>query len=269
MARLALLSAGLLFAAVATVPAQSIDDADLREALKEALAPALPFPAARPDGTPETGGADAVWTVRWAPPDEPRVEVLANPLNDENRRRALAAEQAIQKAAMQAQRRSQADYEQALSDFQRTGRTSEIREISLRDDGVAGERYDAESQLTVSAERIDTPRTLAVAGGSRPEAVAVAPDASAVLRVPASTYLEEGPDGVPGALRYAPEQAWILVGGLAADPPSGPDAASPDVTVSPVDRRGGVLVWIRGNAELVEQIVTRGAWIRLRALFGG
>ena len=268
MARPALLTAAVLVAMVATAPAQSLDDSKLRVALAEALGPALPFPPARADGTPEAGGAEPVWTVRWAEDPEPRVEVLANPFNEDNRERALVAEQAIQKAAMQAQRQSQTDYERALTDFQRTGRTSEIREISLRDDGVAGERYDAESQLTVTAEVIDASRTFTVAGAA-PHILAAAPGTSAVVRVPANTYVEDGPEGTPGTPRYGPEQAWVLVGGLEPRVRSDLPRPSSDVTVSVPPGAAGVLVWIRGNADLVEKVVTEGQWSALLARIGG
>ena len=54
-------------------------------------------------------------------PGNLRVDVLANPLNPGNHERALKAEAEIQKAVMASQRQSQADYEQAVSDFERTG----------------------------------------------------------------------------------------------------------------------------------------------------
>jgi len=270
MRRLALLTAGVLVATFATAPAQPLDSAALRQALVAALKPALPFPAAHADGTPEAGGADPVWTVRWSETDEPHVDVLANPLNDANRQRALAAEQAIQNAAMQSQRRSQADYEQALTDFQRTGRTSEIREISLRDDGVAGERYDAESQLTVSAEIVDAPRRFTVSSGVRPEVVSGFTAASSTVRLPANTYVEADAGGVPGSAHYCPEQAWVFVGGLI--PSVGPGAHVPafDISVSMSGGAGGrgVVVWIRGNARLVEQVLTRAVWAGLGARLG-
>ena len=270
MARLALLTAGVLVASVATGPAQSLDTSALRAALEAALAPALPYPPARADGTPERGGPEVVWAVNWAEADEPHVEVLANPLNEENRQRALAAEQAIQKAAMQSQRQSQADYERALTDFQRTGRTSEIREITLRDDGVAGERYDAESQLTVSAEIIEEPRAFAVASGTPPE---VGPDvagATAVVRVRANSYTEEGP-GMAETLRYCPEQAWVVIGGLTATVRREPEGQAFAVSVSSAEGPGGrgAVIWIRGNPGLVEQVLSRADWPGLRARFGG
>src|SRR6188472_4443461 len=83
--------------------------APLRDALVAALTPALPYPEATDDGTPKGGDTAPAWTVRWPDDDRAIVEVVANPLNAENHARALKAESAIQKAAMQSQQRSQAD----------------------------------------------------------------------------------------------------------------------------------------------------------------
>jgi len=270
MVRQAMLTGLMLLAALGSAPAQRLEGAALREALAQALEPVLPFPDARPDGLPATGGAQPLWAVRWAEDGEPRVEVLANPLNDENQRRALEAEQAIQKAAMQAQRRSQSDYDQALLDFARTGRTSEIREVTLSDEGVAGERYDAESQLTIVAELVEAPRTFHVATGSSPAVVPSSPGAPVVVRVPANTYVDDGPGGLPGAAHYCAEQAWVLLGDL--QPAINRVAGTPSTDLTFAARgasgRPGIVIWIQGNAGLVEQVVTGGRWAALAARLG-
>ncbi|MEZ5286548.1 MAG: hypothetical protein R2712_17425 [Vicinamibacterales bacterium] len=243
--------------------------ASLLPALRAAVDPALPFPPARADGTPERGGDEVVWGVRWAQ-DQALVEVLANPLNEANRRRALEAEAAIQKSAMQAQRRSQSDYEQALADFARTGRTSEIREISLRDDGVAGERYDAESQVTVSAEPVTGAWQTSVPTARPLEPAPAPPGAAAVVRVSGHVYLEDGPDGMPGSAHYCAEQAWVFVGTTAPAiaSPSGTNAAA--LSAEPGSAgQAGVVVSIRGNAELVQQVLDRADWTALAVRSGG
>ena len=107
---------------LARTAAQPVDPAELGDALKVALARALPFPEARSDGTPPGSATDPVWIVRWPVEGNLRVDVLANPLNPGNHERALKAEAEIQRAVMASQRQSQADYEQAVSDFERTGK---------------------------------------------------------------------------------------------------------------------------------------------------
>jgi hypothetical protein len=59
--------AALLVALAAALPAhaQPPSDGALHRAFVAALRPALPFPEAGADGTPLSGQAGPVWTVRW------------------------------------------------------------------------------------------------------------------------------------------------------------------------------------------------------------
>jgi hypothetical protein len=197
-----------------SVAAQPRDGVLSSASLVRALSRALPFPAASDDGTPAGGSADPVWTVRWPEPDELRVEVVANPLNAKNREQALKVEREIQKAAMQSQSRSQGDYERAVSEFERTGRASGIREISLREDGLAGERYDADSQLTITATTIGAAHEFAVSTATMP-AISDSIPGAIVVRVAANAYEEPATGDLPGALHYCPEQAWVFFGAQA------------------------------------------------------
>ncbi len=244
-------------------------------ALVAALRPLLPFPDAREDGTPSDGSTAAVWTVRWPGVDETRVEVMANPLNAENRRRALDAERQIQAAAMRAQERSQADYERALRDFARTGRTDAIREISLRDDGVAGDRYDAESQLTIEVMAVEGAMHLPVEGRLSPEVAREAPGPGVTLmRVPAHVYDEAGPDDPMPFPRYAPEQAWLVMGAATAsatapfaDIIDSVDTPGPALIVEQTDgSNAAVIVVLVGNGELLERMVETADWNAVAAV---
>jgi hypothetical protein len=247
----------LLVALVAWGPgpaaAQDLDRVSWGRVLRDALAPALPFPDATRAGTPEDGGSEVVWTVRWPAADGQVAEVVANPLHPRNRERALEAEQEIQRAAMVSQRNSQGDYERALGDFQRTGEVhSEVREITLRDDGVAGERYDAESQLTVRIERRAGRFQAAVESALELSVGTTAAAEAAVIRVSAHEY------GEP--LRYCAEQAWLVFG--PATPTISrvsPEEAGIDI-VATEDEGDWVLVTVSGNAELVAQVLARAHW---------
>jgi hypothetical protein len=209
--------------------------------------------------------------VQWPDPDTAAVEVLANPLNPDNHARALKAEEAIQKAAMQSQQRSQADYEKAVSDFQRIGRVSEIREISLRDDGLAGERYDAESQLTIVARLVNVGDRLTVATGRMPQAFAASDGPAAIVRVAANEYQERAENGAPAETRFCAEQAWVLFGSIA--PPvvsrTSEHEAAIALTPAPGDGSGQViLISIRGNVELVDRVLQRANWALVAARAG-
>ena len=94
-------AACLIVVFAGSAPAAQTGNA-LAAALRAAVRPALPFSDAADDGTPKDGSADPAWVVRWPSEVGQPVEVLANPLNAANRRRALEVEEQIQKAAMRA-----------------------------------------------------------------------------------------------------------------------------------------------------------------------
>ena len=243
--------------------AEARQSATLRDALVAALKPALPFPVASDDGTPAGGDPGPAWTVHWPAEDSAVVEVLANPLNAENHSRALKAEAAIQKAAMQSQQRSQADYDKAVSDFQKTGRVSEIREISLRDDGLTGERFDAESQLTINARVVDLPQRLTVATGRLPEAFPGSAGPAAVIRVAANEYQEPGESGAPAAARFCAEQAWLFFGPIGPPVVSRTNPHEAAIAVAGAAGAGAgkaILISLRGNVELVDRVLQRANW---------
>src|SRR5690606_25212141 len=188
-----------------------------RRAFIEALTPALPYPRARADGIPESGDAGPAWSVHW--PDEGgdlRVEVVANPLNADTQARAAAAEKEAQAAVMRAQRKSQSDYERALAECEREGRVSPIREVTLEDEGVAGERFDAESQFLATLELEPGPAAVSIPSTLAPEVETMA-DRVMVVRVAPSTFRESA-DGEPSSIRFAPATARIYFGRFS--PPS-------------------------------------------------
>src|SRR5262245_61663014 len=88
------------------------------DALVAALRPALPFPAAAPDGaTPATGGADFKWFVAWpSDPADTSVVVKANPFHPDTQKAGATAEGPIQAAVVQAERKAQAAYERAVAE---------------------------------------------------------------------------------------------------------------------------------------------------------
>lgn len=261
----------LLLASVAVTAsaAQAVDPEAVRDALKDAVARALPFPQVSSDGTAPGGATEPVWLVRWPAGDDLRAEVLANPLNPGNRDRALKVEAEIQKAVMASQRVSQGDYEQALNDFQRTGRVGEIREVSLNDDGVLGERYDAESQLTIRAQLFDGSHVVTIGTSRRPEALPAVAGA-AIVRVTANTYLEPATRELPATVRFCAEQAWLFFGATSAPAITVADEGSATVMVGPLPGTArGVVVSIRGNAELVSRVLQQSDWESFRARIAG
>lgn len=238
----------------------------LAEALVASVRPALTFPDARPDGTAPDASPTPVWTVRWPADGTARVEVVANPLNPGNRARALQVEEEIQKSARQSQDRSQADYEQALRDFARIGKVGAIHEVSLDDEGLAGERYDAESQLSIEAIEVSGDHRFEVGTSRPPEVFPGSDGVAAVIRVAANEY-DDRRDGADALRRYCAEQAWVLLGSLTPRVDFRRDGSKAVLTIPAPPAGAGrpVIVALRGNVELVDRVLQNATWAPLRA----
>jgi len=119
-------------------------------AVRAALAPALPFPASDELGSlPADGRANDPWMVKPLQPGDRTIEVMANPLNEAHQRRAAKAMAQIEQSIEAAQRRADLQYERAVAEAKRTGRSQDVDGVTLSDEGLAGARIDAESHVTV------------------------------------------------------------------------------------------------------------------------
>jgi hypothetical protein len=119
-------------------------------ALRAAIAPAVPFPPTDDTGgMPANGSTEALWMVRWPEPGEQAVEVIANPLNEINQLRARRAMSQIQDNIEAAQRRAEAQYDRAVAEAKRTGRSQDVDGVTLSDEGIAGAKIDAESHALI------------------------------------------------------------------------------------------------------------------------
>ncbi len=132
-----------------TVHAQAGGDR-IMQTVRAAMAPALPFPATDDAGAvPANNDTAALWMVRPLQPGERSIEIIANPLNEVNQARATRAMAQIENNIEAAQRRAAAQYERALSEAKRTGRSQEVDGVTLSDEGVAGAKIDAESHVVI------------------------------------------------------------------------------------------------------------------------
>lgn len=230
---------------------------DRTAALVDAVRPALPYPDADASGElPATGAATARWFVIWpSPPDEPRITVKANPLHAETQAATAAAMAAIQAAVVAAERKAQAAYDEALAELKRTGKGSDLAGVTLEDEGVAGERIDAELALTIEHTGA---ASFEVRSSSPPVAAAGTNGPSWVITTPPNTYRDAG-DG--GREHFAAAEARLFFG----------VATAPAVTRSGADRfqvavSGGetaFAVVLRGNAALLGDVLAAAQWSRL------
>jgi hypothetical protein len=231
------------------------------DALVEALRPVLPFPAAAPDGaTPATGGADSKWFVVWpTDPTDTSVIVKANPLHPDTQKAGATADGPIQAAVVQAERKAQAAYERAVAELKRTGKISaELNGISLEDEGIAGEKIDAELELTIDLEPGARPFEVT---SSQPPAVAAGTTGMTwVVTIPANTYRE--PSGPDTREHFRAAEARLYFGGLARPTVSKRDDRL-RFSVAPTPTSDTFTIMLRGNETLLQSVLITVDWSRV------
>jgi hypothetical protein len=241
---------------VAAPAAQSISRID---ALVAAVRPALPFPAASTDGDfPADNSPLSKWFVVWpAAPEDAVIVVKANPLHPETQKAASAAMGRIQEAVIAAERRAQAAYERALDELRRTGTAADIDGISLDDEGIAGERIDAELELAIELQQ---PRTFAVRSGVEPVVAAGIAGPTWMVTVPANTYRAKRGGDLREHFRAA--ETTLYFGAIGR-----PEVVRKDdgftFSVSVPESANGFLVVLRGNEALLDQVLKTADWTRL------
>lgn len=238
--------------------------------VRAAMAAALSYPASDPEGIePADGRAAAPWMVRPLDPARPAIEVIANPLNADQQTRAAAAMAEIAAAVDAAQRRSQAQYDRAVDEARRTGRSQEVDGVTLDDEGVAGARIDWESRLTIEVEHNLTAYRFTVASGVRPAPGEVSlAAAAAVVNVPANVYRDRSVDEAVD--RYCPAETLVFLG---TEAPRVHDRSATSFEIAAVAPAGpgpgrvaSLVVRLRGNEALVASVLRRTEWDRVAAL---
>jgi hypothetical protein len=245
---------------VAALLTQAAVPAEFREAAWSAVQPALPYPAATERNEPVDGSDRARWVVRRVPAAEGAliVEVLANPLNREAQNTAVQDMAAIQREVVAAERRAQLEFDRALGEVRETGQPVSVRGVTLSDEGLAGDRADAESRLTVEILMPGSEHTLSIASADAPRFAATTPGAAWVIKTPPRSL--PGPDG---RTHYYAAEALVFFG--AAKPAIGEKSAQV-FTVRATPRDGAssfTLVTIRGNHDLVDDVLARADWSSL------
>ncbi|MGH9384560.1 MAG: hypothetical protein ACRD2N_09775 [Vicinamibacterales bacterium] len=243
--------------------------------VRAALTPALPYPPTDDAGElPADNSPNAPWMVRPIIDGDLTIEVLANPLNVSNQSRAAKAMVQIEAAIQAAQRRSQASYEKAVADARRTGRSQDVDGITLGDEGVAGARIDAEGHVTIAVEFNRPAYSFTVSSSIEPAALrAPVTGAVAAISVPANVY-REGRDTATDE-RFCAAETHVFFGAIAtpevhrrSNTGFETTATSIATTAQPSDVRSAV-VSLRGNGQLIDQIVRLADWTRVHGLVTG
>ncbi|MGQ0736139.1 MAG: hypothetical protein ACT4QD_21115, partial [Acidobacteriota bacterium] len=231
------------------------------ERLVAALEPALPFPAADAAGeVPSDNSTTPKWFVVWPrADDEPSVVVKANPLNEVTQASGAAAMEQIQIAVVEAERKAQAAYDRALDELRRTGKATNLDGITLEDEGVAGERIDAELELTIAWH--GSVESFEIASSETPIVEAGTGPVAWILRIMPNVYRPT--TGADQREHFRAAEARLYLGPLRKPAVAAKPAAGPVFAVTVLPAPGASTVVLRGNDLLLAQVLTAADWTQL------
>lgn len=253
--------------ALAQVP---VDGDRVMTAVRAALAPALPFPDTDESGTvPADNRPDSLWMVRPLQPGERSIEVMANPLNAINQARATRAMAQIGAAIDAAQRRAELQYERAISEAKRTGRSQEVDGVGLSDEGVAGARIDAEAHVTIDVDFNQPAYSYPVESSvaPAPSRVLVVPGAVAVITTPSNTYRLRSAQRTEE--RFAQADTIVFLGAVGMPDVGERSEHAFEVAATaaqPAAGLGSLTLRFRGNEVLIADLVSRADWAQVQEL---
>jgi hypothetical protein len=224
--------------------------------LVEIVRPVLPYPGATRDGDlPEDNSAASRWFVIWpSSADETQVIVRANPLHPEVQAASAKAMAEINAAVAAAERRAQASYDRALEQLRRTGRSTELENVTLDDEGVAGERIDAELEVTIE---LSDAAPFDIATGVAPKVGEGGNGPTWIVEVAPNTYRPSSGDDRREHFRAAEAHLYF---GLSEPPQVTRYADEARYRVTVPGRSEAFVVTLRGNTELVTMLLTTVDW---------
>lgn len=265
------LSAAVLFSAVVALPMSALaqvpaDGERVMAVVRAALTSALPFPDTDDTGSvPANGSPEPLWMVRVRAPGERSIEVMANPLNQINQARAARAMAQIGAAIEAAQKRAELQYERAVAEAQRTGKSQDVDGVGLSDEGIAGARIDAEAHVTIDVDFNQPSYAIAVDSSVAPAASrqVTITGAVAIVTVPSNIYRNrtaQRPDE-----KFCPAETVVYFGAIAAPDVRQRSENAYDITASAVAVAGApavrsLAVRFRGNEVLIADLLRRSDW---------
>jgi hypothetical protein len=229
-------------------------------AVRKAMAPALPFPASDEAGALPAGGNTAArWMVRPLQTGDQTIEVFANPLNEANQARANRAMAEIENNIKAAQRRAQVQYDSAVAEAKRTGRSQEVDGVTLSDEGLAGARIDAESHVTIEVAFNQPTYTFRLSSSVEPALArqVVIPGAAAVVTVPSNVYRAGGIE------QLCEGESQVYLGGLTPPDVKHTGDHQYQVTAGATTPSGSgktLVLRLRGNEMLIADVLRKTDW---------
>jgi len=240
----------------------AVDGDRLVAAVRSAMAPALPFPSSDADGAlPANGNTQALWMVRPLQPGDRSIEVAANPLNDVNQLRAARAMAQIENNIEAAQRRAALQYDRAVSEAKRTGKSQDVDGVTLSDEGVAGAKIDAESHVTIDVAANEPTFKFALDSSipPAPSSTVVIPGA-AVMAMPSNTFRDSGTN----IERYAEAQTFVFLGRAVV--PEVQKRADHQFELFATATSPALVIRLRGNEALIADLLRKTNWNSLLEL---
>jgi len=251
----------ILVVLVALLAQPTHGDSDrLMVAVLTAMRPALPFPES--DGVmPAGNNTEALWMVRVLQPGDTSIEVIANPLNTVNQLRAARAMAQIENNIQAAQRRAALQYDRAVSEAKRTGKSQDVDGVTLSDEGVAGAKIDAESHVTIDVAANEPSFKFALESSIQPavSSMAVIPGA-VVLAMPSNTFRDSGTN----IERYAEAQTFVFLGRAVV--PEVQKRADHQFEVFATPTSPALVIRLRGNEVLIADLLRKTDWKSLELL---
>jgi hypothetical protein len=188
------------------------------------------------------------------------IEVLANPLNELNQVRAERAMKQIQNNIESAQRRATAQYDRAVAEAKRTGKSQDVDGVTLNDEGVAGEKIDAESHVTIEVASRQQSYAFQIPSAMERMSTTTLADGRVVIGVAASIYHDDG----LGTDRYAEAQTFVFLGRIA--PPQVRHLSKQSFEVVAAGEGPSMVVRLRGNEALIADLLSKTDWKSLLEL---
>ena len=229
------------------------------DALIAAVRPVLPYPAASSDGElPADNSATSRWFVVWpAGHDDTRIVVKANPLHPETQKASAQAMDQINAAVAAAERRAQDAYDKAIEQLRRTGKGSELEAITLDDEGIAGQRIDAELEVVIELQPAES---FAMESSEAP--VVTEGRSGAAFSVSVGPNIYRPRRGADRREQFRAAETRVYFGPVTR-PEVTRDGDEPRYRVTIAPSANAFAVVIRGNDTLVNQIASDAEWSRL------
>jgi hypothetical protein len=253
----------LLFATA--VYAQEAQTDGVMRAVRTAMAPALQqFPETDDSGaTPRGNNVDALWMVRPPEAGERVIEVLANPLNAVNQLKANRAMAQIERNIEAAQRRAAAQYEAAVAEAKRTGKSQDVDGVTLGDEGIDGAKIDAESHLTIDVLFNQPSYKFSIASSVQPNASPIKVVPGFVISTPSNIYKDDRGE------RFAEAETLVFLGQSAAPSveKSGDHTYGVSVPPKAPSTTGlSMVIRLKGNEPLMADVLRKTDWNSLLEL---